>query len=302
MKIFMAGGTGFVGGHLTWEFARQAHEVSILTRKIRDDQVLPRGCRFVKGDPTERGPWQERIKGHDVVVNLAGSSIFQRWTQSTKKTIRESRVFTTLNLVEAFSAMETSPPTLISTSAVGYYGFHEDEELDEDSPPGDDFLADLSKGWESAALDAEKLGARVVIPRFGVVLGKGEGALGKMVPVFKKWLGSPLGSGEQWFSWIHIQDLVRVYSFILDREDISGPVNCTAPEPVRNKELTRALAEVLDKPIIMPSVPGFAVKLAMGEFGSVLLKGQKVLPARLKEMGFSFLFPRIRDALQDLLG
>jgi hypothetical protein len=301
MKIFMTGGTGFVGTHLTWEFARQAHRVSILTRKQRDSHNLPEGSRFVEGDPTEKGAWQEQVKGHDIIVNLAGANIFQRWTESAKKSIRESRLLTTRNLVESLSATQ-HPPTLISTSAVGYYGFHKDEELDENSPPGDDFLANLSKEWESAAMDAQKLGARVVIARFGVVLGKGGGALEKMIPVFKKWLGSPLGSGEQWFSWIHIEDLIRIYAFILEREDISGPVNCTAPHPVRNKELTEVLAEALDKPTFMPSVPGFAVKLAMGEFGSVLLKGQKVLPVRLNETGFAFLFPDIKKALQALVG
>jgi uncharacterized protein (TIGR01777 family) len=302
MKIFITGGTGFVGTHLTREFARQGHQVRILTRKRKPDDLLPEGCRFVEGDPTATGPWQEQVKGHDVVVNLAGASIFQRWTPSTKKTIRDSRILTTRNLVGALSSLETDPPTLISTSAVGYYGSHQDEELNENSPSGDDFLAELSKEWESAALEAQQLGARVVITRFGVVLGKGEGALGQMVPVFRKWLGSPLGSGEQWFSWIHVQDLVRIFSFVLEREDLSGPVNCTAPQPVKNRELTTALAEALGKPAVLPKVPGFAVKLALGEFGSVLLEGQKVVPARLKKMGFSFLFPDIRKALQDLVG
>ena len=216
--------------------------------------------------------------------------------------IRESRIATTENLVEALSSAGDKRPVLISTSAIGYYGPHKDEALNEESPPGDDFLALLAREWESAAMKAQAYGVRVVILRFGVVLGREGGALGQMVPIFKKWMGSPLGSGKQWFSWIHEEDLADIHLFVLNQVEISGPVNCTAPHPVRNEVLTKALGEALGKPTFMPAVPGFVVKLKMGEFGSVLLEGQKVLPERLMKLGFNFRYPNIQDALKDLVG
>jgi hypothetical protein len=190
---------------------------------------------------------------------------------------------------------------LLSTSAVGYYGFHEDEDLDEESPPGDDFLASLAVEWEALAMKAETFGARVVPLRFGIVLGKEGGALKQMIPMFKWYLGSPLGNGKQWFSWIHIKDLANIFLYLMEEQDISGPIDCTSPQPVRNIELTKALGGVLGKPTFMPAIPAIVMQMVMGEFGSILVKGQKVLPKRLLEKGFRFRFPEIRGALQDLL-
>jgi uncharacterized protein (TIGR01777 family) len=184
---------------------------------------------------------------------------------------------------------------------VGYYGFHGDEALDEAGYPGHDFLAELATDWEASAREAEAHGARVVLCRFGIVLGRRGGALGQMLPFFRKYMGSPLGHGKQWFSWIHEADLVKIPLFLIEKKDLTGPVNCTAPHPVTNRELTRVLGEVLDRPTFLPPVPGFVIKLIMGEFGSVLLKGQRVLPGRLLEAGFQFQFPHLREALQDLL-
>jgi len=169
------------------------------------------------------------------------------------------------------------------------------------SPGGNDFLASITREWEAAALEAERHGIRVLLCRFGIVLGSRGGALNQMVPLFKKGLGSPLGSGKQWFSWIHEQDLVNVYLFLLEQKNISGPINCTAPQPIRNREFTKTLGKTLGRPTFMPAVPGFVIKLKMGEFGSVLLNGQKVLPKRLLDMGFSFQFSNIDEALEDLL-
>ena len=211
-------------------------------------------------------------------------------------------ILTTTNLVEALSDGGGKERTLLSTSAVGYYGFHGDEELDEDSPPGEDFLASVTQDWETAALKAEALNVRVLICRLGIVLGKNGGALGELIPIFQKGLGSPLGSGKQWFSWIHEMDLVGIYLFLIANNELSGPFNCAAPEPVRNKYLTQALGKALGKPIIIPAVPGFVIKLIKGEFGAVLLGGQRVLPKKLLEVGFRFRFSRIYKALNDLLG
>jgi uncharacterized protein (TIGR01777 family) len=301
MRIFITGGTGFVGMSLTRTFTGKGHHVTVLTRGgLKGSVVLPEGASYLQGDPKEEGQWQDALPDHEVVVNLAGSSIFRRWSDAARTSIRESRMSTTQNLVRALSKSKGNIRVLFSTSAIGYYGPRGEEELTEESPPGDDFLAKLAQDWESAARKAEDLGVRVVLPRFGIVLGKEGGALQQMIPWFKRGLGSPLGSGEQWFSWIHESDLSRIYLFLMEREDVSGPVNCTSPGPVRNKELTEALGKALGRPTFLPAVPGFILKLMLGEFGSVLLTGQKVLPNRLQELGFHFLHPVIEKALRDL--
>lgn len=301
MRVFITGGTGFVGTNLTNRLVQQGHEVTVLTRAIHKEVALPTGASFLEGDPTREGNWQQSVAEHEVIINLAGASIFRRWTRNAKAAIRDSRILTTRNLVRALSAREGKDTHFFSTSAVGYYGFHGDEELDESSPPGDDFLASLCKEWESEALEADRLGVDVVLCRFGIVLGQKGGALEKILAPFRWYLGSPLGSGRQWFSWIHEQDLINIYLFLINRKGISGPLNFTAPCPVRNRDLARILGEVLDKPTFMPSVPGFMLKLSMGEFGAVLLKGQKVTPKRLSDAAFQFEFPDIRGALQNIL-
>jgi len=304
MNVFITGGTGFVGTTLTRQLMEKGHHVTILTRKMpsQPSHAATKGVSYLEGDPVRPGPWQEQVSGHDTIINLAGASIFRKWNRKAKELIRDSRVLTTAHLVEAMSSDVNRQTTLISTSAVGYYGFREDEVLDEESPPGDDFLSAVTRDWEAAAARAETLGARVVICRFGIVLGKGGGALGEMVPLFQKGLGSPLGTGRQWFSWVHQDDLVRIYLFLMDRDDMSGPVNCTAPEPVTNRRLTRALGMALGKPTILPPVPGIVIRLMKGEFGTLLLKGQRVLPKKLLTAGFQFQFPAIQEALNDLLG
>ena len=302
MKIFITGGTGFVGRTLTAKLIEKGVAVTVLTRSVSGAARLGQGVNYVEGDPTSTGPWQDRVAEHDVIINLAGSSIFSRWTEKAKGMIRDSRILTTRHLVNALAAREGRETLLLSTSAVGYYGFHGDEELDENSPPGDDFLATLAGDWEAEAFRAKDHGIRVVTCRFGIVLGRRGGALERMVRPFKKWMGSPLGNGKQWLSWIHEEDLVRIYLFLIEKEGISGALNCTAPEPVRNRDLTLVLGEVLHKPIFLPPVPGLALRLVMGEFGSTLLKGQKVLPKRLLEKGFKHTFPTLREALMDLLG
>ena len=205
----------------------------------------------------------------------------------------------TRNIVEALPG-DASQVTLFSTSAVGYYGFHEDEELAEDSGPGDDFLAKLCRDWESEARKAEAKGARLVITRFGIVLGRNGGALGQMIPLFRYGLGGPVGSGRQWFSWIHMNDLLSALFHLLRLPGASGPYNLTAPSPVRNAELAKILGKVMHRPAFMPA-PAFAVRAALGEFGDVILKGQKVLPQRLLESGFEFRHPHLEGALREVL-
>lgn len=295
MKIFLTGGTGFVGKTLAPALVRSGHEVTILTRAAKEE---PSGMSWVEGDPTQRGRWQDAVKEHEAVINLAGASIFTRWTKEAKKMIRDSRIFTTRRLVEAMEGGMVK--TFFSTSAIGYYGFHGDEALSEEASPGGDFLALLARDWEAEAKEAEKKGCRLVITRFGIVLGEKGGALGQMIPLFNKYLGGPLGSGKQWFSWIHIEDLVRAYLFLLEHREISGPVNFTAPNPVRNKELSQYIGGVLGRPAFLPA-PGFMLRLVLGEFGSTLLEGQKVIPQRLLQAGFQFQYPEIVPALRQVV-
>ena len=301
MRVFMTGGTGFVGSMLTKSLTNKGHAVTLLTRKIRKSHPVPQGVSMVEGNPTQPGPWQEDAANHEILINLAGAPVYGRWTDAEKHLIHDSRIETTKNLVNALERRTGMKTTLLSTSAVGYYGFHGDETLNEGSLPGKDFLASIAREWEETALRAEALGARVALCRFGIVLGLGGGALGEMIPIFNKGLGSPLGSGRQWCSWIHQMDLARIFLFIMEREDLSGAFNCTAPEPVRNKELTKVLGEVLGRPTIMPSVPGFVIRMIKGEFGNVLLKGQRVLPEKLLKTGFQFQYPDLSSALEDLL-
>lgn len=290
-----------MGSSLTAGLVGMGGSVTILTRRIREGAVAPEGVRFIEGDPTQEGPWQDAIADHDVVINMAGETIFQRWNRETKRRIYESRILTTRNLSKALRLASGSARTLISTSAVGYYGFSGSEALGESSPAGDDFLAQLARDWEGEALRAAEGGARVIICRFGVVFGRRGGALGEMVPMFRRGLGSSLGSGRQWISWIHEKDLVGIYLFLLGQSEISGTINCTSPNPVTNRELTETLATVLDKPAFLPAVPAFVLKLKVGEMASILLNGQKVCPMKLLDMGYRFQHPTVEDALTDLL-
>jgi uncharacterized protein (TIGR01777 family) len=300
MKVFMTGGTGFVGTYLSRELARAGHTITILTRRDRPPSPGQPAINFLKGDPTQEGPWMTAVPEHDWIINLAGASIFNRWSEPLKKEIMESRVRTTRNLVTALAEGDLNQ-LFCSTSAVGVYGPRGEEELTEDSPPDAGFLGEVARNWEGEALKAQGLGIRVVITRFGVVLGKDGGALGQMVPMFRKFLGGPIGSGLQWFSWVHQQDQVRAFQFIQEHPEITGPVNFTAPNPVRNRELTKALGRVLSRPTFV-TAPEFMIRLIMGEFGDTLLTGQKVFPKRLLDAGFKFNFPDIDTALEDLLG
>lgn len=299
MNIFMTGGTGFVGTFLAKKFISEGHNVTILTHTPAEAAQKISGLSYLEGNPTVKGPWQDTVKDHDVIINLAGASIFSRWTPAQKEILRSSRIETTRNVVNALPA-DASKIIFFSTSAVGYYGFHDDEALTENMPAGNDFLAQLAYDWEQEAIQAEKKGARVVITRFGIVLGKNGGALGQMIPLFKFFLGGPLGSGQQWFSWVHMQDLAEAFGFLLRHPEIKGAVNLCSPQPVRNADLGKAIGRVLHRPSFLPS-PDFMIKSILGEFGSVLLKGQRVIPRRLLDAGFKFKYPDIENALRNII-
>lgn len=298
MKILITGGLGFVGTQLSMRLLEKGHGVTVVDHAPQPRPYTPDAVTYVAADTTTEGPWQDEVGRQDAVINLAGASIFGRWNKKTKKLIYDTRILTTKHVAAAMP--EEKNAVLCSASAVGYYGFHGDEELREKDGAGDDFLAGVCVDWEKEAQKAAEKGVRVVLTRFGIVLGKTGGALGQMIPAFKKFVGGPLGSGRQWFSWVHMEDLLRAFLFVLEYEDISGPVNFCAPNPVRNKDLAKALGKVLSRPSFVKT-PALTLRLALGEFGSVLLEGQKVLPGRLLEQGFKFQFPEIEGALQALL-
>jgi uncharacterized protein len=299
MKILITGGTGFVGAHLCRACAAAGHEVTVLGTRPPLSQDDPPLLIRVAADTTRPGPWQDHAAAADLIFNLAGRNIFQRWTRKYKQQIYDSRILTTRNLVEALPG--EGGVVLISTSAVGYYGSCGDTELNEASPAGTDFLASLARDWEREALSAEAKGARVVLARFGVVLGPGGGALAKMIPAFKSFVGGPLGSGRQWFPWIHIQDLVGALLFLARRSDLEGPFNMCAPNPVTNADMARALGKALGRPAKIP-VPAFMVRMTAGELGDVLLSSQRTLPVRLLAAGFEFDFAHIETALAEVVG
>lgn len=297
MKVAITGGSGFVGSCLSRQLLDAGHEVLSLGTRAVYQFSDHRAFTYQPADTTQPGDWQKGIADADVIYNLAGRTIFQRWTKRYKQQIYDSRILTTRHLVAALTP--ASRKVLVSTSAVGYYGDCGDTELTEASPPGNDFLAGLSRDWEAEAGGAEAKGTRVAIARFGVVLGTGGGALAKMVPAFRAFAGGPLGTGRQWFPWIHMHDLVGALEFLAFSQSLSGPFNLTAPNPVRNKAMAAALGKVLGRPAVL-AAPAFMLKLAMGELSGALLGSQRALPYKLLEAGYDFTFPGIEAALENL--
>lgn len=297
MNIIICGGTGFIGQHIAAHLAESGHTITLVARDKPTKQL---DFSFIAADLSKEESWMKEIRKADVVINLVGKNIFTRWDKKIKKSIFDSRIQSTTNIVKAIKEGGNKKTVLINASAVGYYGFNERETLDERGSAGTDFLATVCQAWEKVAMKLSKEGNRVVITRFGIVLGPDGGALHKMEPVFKRGLGSKIGSGEQWFSWIHIHDLARIVGYMIQHETIEGVFNCTAPEPVKNKELTKLLAAQLHSPSVLPPVPGFVVKAALGETADIILKGQKVIPKRLLDQGFVFTYPTLSAALEDI--
>ena len=299
MKVVITGGLGFIGTQLSTRLLERGHQVTVVDHSRKPKPYTLQEVTYVSADTAVSGAWQEEVRIQDAVINLAGTSIFRRWNDKTKQLIYDTRILTTRNVVEAMPGEKG--PLLCSTSAVGYYGFRGDEELTEGDSPGNDFLAKVCVDWEKEAQKAADKGVRVVVTRFGIVLGRTGGALGQMIRAFKKFVGGPLGSGRQWFSWIHMEDLLRAFLFVFDTKDIHGPVNFCSPNPVRNRELAKALGKVLSRPSFL-TMPAFVLRVVLGDFGSVLLEGQRVVPAKLLKHGFIFQYPEITGALQEVLG
>ncbi|MFN7994786.1 MAG: TIGR01777 family oxidoreductase [Bryobacteraceae bacterium] len=297
MTIVISGASGFVGRRLMKSLSGANHAIRVLSRHAGTN--LPAGVKLYAWDPMKGPPPEESLAGADAVVHLAGEPIAQRWNDEVKKKIRDSRVIGTRNMVQALANSAQRPPALICSSAIGYYGSRGDEALTESSAPGSGFMADVCVAWEKEADAAAALGMRLVKLRTGVVLGQNGGALAKMLPPFKGGMGGKLGSGDQWMSWIHLDDLVGIIRHTLENS-IAGPVNGTAPEPVTNAEFTKALGHALSRPAVFP-VPAFMLKTMFGEMAEVMLASQKVLPKAAEGAGYSFQYPRLEAALQNLL-
>ena len=300
MKIGITGATGFIGKPLVAALQARGDEVVAFTRDPARAQL--QGVRLVQADLEQPGAWQDTVAGLDAVINLAGEPIAgKRWDARQKQRLRDSRVETTQNLVEAIAKAEPRPRVLVSASGADYYPFaiadvsgFDDDEVTEGDPAGEDFLGRLCKAWEAEAVTAEPLGVRVVTMRTGIVLGHG-GALAKMTTPFKLFAGGRIGSGQQWMAWIHLDDAVAAYLAAIDDARYRGPINLVT-DSIRNADFAKQLGAVLHRPSWLP-VPAFALKAAVGELAEALLQGRRVVPARLRELGFVWKHPELGEAL-----
>lgn len=305
MKVAVTGGTGFVGSRLVEQLEADGHQTCLLTRNAdRARQQFPKAVypnvQIVAYDPMNSGDWQAAISGCEGVINLAGEPISEaRWTPERKKLLMDSRVITTEKIVEAIAQASEKPKVLVNASAIGFYGTSETATFDESSAPGDDYLAEICKNWEAAANGAQAVGVRVAIVRFGIVLGMG-GAIGKMLAPFKLFAGGPIGTGKQWFSWIHRDDVVALLMQALTQSTLEGVYNATAPKPVTMGEFCNEMGKALGRPSWVP-VPGFVLEGLLGEGAKLVLEGQKVLPTRSLSTGFKFTYSAVSEALQQIL-
>lgn len=305
MKVAIAGATGFVGSRLVEKLQAEGHQIVVLTRsrsrgqKVFPPQAFP-AVEIVEYQPQQSGDWQAAIAGCDGVVNLAGYPIAEsRWTESVKQEILTSRETVTQQIVDAIAKANPKPAVLVNASAIGYYGTSETATFDETSAPGDDFLATVCQKWEATAQQVTATGTRLVILRLGIVLGDG-GAIAKMLTPFRMFAGGPIGSGKQWFSWIHRDDLVNLIIKALLDSSMQGTYNATAPNPVRMNQLCQALGEVMNRPSWLP-VPDFALELLLGDGAKVVLEGQQVLPKRTTETDFEYQYSTVKPALKDVV-
>lgn len=306
LAVTVTGATGLIGPPLVAALQDRGAQVTVLSRDAE------RAAKRLSGEgrpPVEAFAWDlmsepapsAALEGRDAVVHLAGENVAQRWSAEAKRAIRESRVTGTRNLLAGMRAAANPPRTLLSSSAIGYYGAHGEEPLDEEAAPGGDFLAKICVEWESEAAKAGELGARVVCVRTGVVLDRHGGALAKMLPPFRLGVGGPVAGGRQYISWIHREDVVGMFLAALQDERWGGAINATAPEPLSNRDFSRALGRALHRPALLP-VPGAALRLLYGEMAEIVNEGARVVPAKPLVLGYEFAHPRIDEALSAALG
>lgn len=303
MRVVVTGATGLIGTAVIRLMRSRGDEAIALSRdRARARERLGGDVEIHEWrEPEKEPPPAAALEGADAVINLLGEPIAQRWTQAAKREIRDSRLLSTRALVAVLSGLPegSRPKALVSQSAVGYYGPRGDEQIDEEAPGGEDFLASLTAEWEREAGLASP-SARVVLTRTGVVLAPRGGALASMLPPFKLGVGGPVAGGRQYVPWIHLTDVARALIHCADDERAAGPINLTAPTPVTNRELSRTLGRVLHRPAVLP-VPAFALDLLYGEMASIIVTGQRVVPTRLRAMGFEFSYPDLEAALRDVL-
>ena len=300
LNILIIGGTGFIGRTLSRALIDAGYTVVVISRSPSLNSSLMHGVHSVQVDVLIPGQWQELIPDFDALINLAGVSIFQRWTAHGKQEILNSRIIAVSNIIDALRMRRGKTHQLLSVSGVGYYGFRGDEILDEDNPPGSDFLAQIAARWETEVEQVKELGIRAVIFRLGHVLGNQGGVLPKLLTLAKLHLASYWGSGKQWISWIHEDDLARAILFLIENPAIVGPVNVTAPNPVRNRAMMQLLAEIARKIVLVPPIPEIILRLLIGEFASVFVNGQRVIPQKLMHRGFEFEYSDLQGALDML--
>lgn len=298
MRLVIAGGTGFIGSALSARLSELGHSLTLLTRRA-SPAATAFNKKMVLWNPGTRGVWETAVAESDGVINLAGEPIAKRWTTAHREKIASSRIESTRTLVAAIGKAKEKPKFLINASAIGYYGPHGNETLSEEAGAGSDFLSRVCVAWEREAGKAEDYGVRVVRLRTGIVLGRGGGALAKMVPPFKLFLGGPLGDGNQPMSWIHLEDEIGLILFLLEHPEARGAINATAPNPATMSEFCKTLGDVLNRPSWAP-VPAFALRLVLGEMADMLLTGQRVLPAAVQKLGYAFKYPTLREALLSL--
>lgn len=301
MSVSITGATGFVGRRLVQKLLEDEHKVNVLTRSRSKAQLIFPVEKYPRITIAEEVEWKGCIERSYAVVNLAGQPISTRWSPEIKKEIKQSRIRVTSKVVDLINATDAKlrPSVLVSATAIGYYGTSETQFFDETCPSGNDYLAEVCREWERKALEVDK-DVRLALIRIGVVLGKDGGALAKMIPLFMMFAGGPLGNGQQWFSWIHLDDLVNLLYEAIMNPSYKGVINGTAPNPVRLSEMCEQLGQVMGRPSWLP-VPDFALKAVLGEGATIVLEGQKVLPMKAKELGFSFMYPYVGDALKDII-
>jgi uncharacterized protein (TIGR01777 family) len=306
MRVTVTGATGLIGALLVASLQTRDAQVTVLTRDPARARARLGDVEALAWDPLREAAPTEALAGRNAVMHLAGEPVAQRWSTKVKRAIRESRTIGTANLVAGLASVRAAtdagvPHTLISSSAIGYYGAHGEEPLDEDAPPGDDFLARVCVEWEAAAAAArERLGLRAVQVRTGVVLDRSGGALAKMLPAFRLGVGGPVAGGHQYMSWIHAEDVVGMMLAALDDERWSGPINATAPGPVTNREFSKALGSVLGRPSLVP-VPGFALRALYGDMAEIVTSGARVMPAKPLVLGYEFAHPQLHEALHSAI-
>lgn len=300
MNIIVAGGSGLIGRALIQALSQDGHVVWVLTRRPGEFR-LSQGVQAAGWDGKTPQGWQHLVEQADAIINLSGANIGERpWTNERKQVLRASRVDSGAAITAAVEQSAKRPAVVLQIAGVGYYGPHGDDILDEQAAAGNDFLASVAQDWENSTKGVSSLGVRHVIMRTGVVLTPKGGVINPFLLQHRLFAGGPLGSGKQWMSWVHIQDLVNSFRFFLDCADASGVFNITAPKPVTNATFGRTLGKVMRRPYWLP-VPSFALKILLGEMSTIILTGQRVVPQRLLEMGFQFQFPGLRQALEDLL-